>query len=134
MKLTDKKSSPMRDGFEQQRNAGVNVDWFTWQIAWHEALFTQCDIAGDAAPAAPQQVAKPAQEIAQGDERAQTGIFSPFNACMYREDCRARATALQAQPRLSDAAHAEGNSPPITGDRPQPYAWRDTGALETGEA
>ncbi|WP_250502790.1 hypothetical protein [Caballeronia sp. AZ7_KS35] len=36
--------NPMREGFEQQRKAGMNVDWFTWQIAWHDALFTQCDI------------------------------------------------------------------------------------------
>ena len=45
------KQTAMRDGFEQQRKAGLNVDWFTWQIAWHDALFTQCDIAGDEAVA-----------------------------------------------------------------------------------
>jgi hypothetical protein len=32
-----------REGFEQQRKAGINVDWFTWQIAWHDAMFTQAD-------------------------------------------------------------------------------------------
>jgi hypothetical protein len=32
-----------REGFEQQRKAGINVDWFTWQIAWHDAMFTQVD-------------------------------------------------------------------------------------------
>jgi hypothetical protein len=32
-----------REGFEQQREAGINVDWFTWQIAWHDAMFTQVD-------------------------------------------------------------------------------------------
>jgi hypothetical protein len=26
----------------------MSVDWFTWQIAWHDALFTVHDIAGDA--------------------------------------------------------------------------------------
>ncbi|CAH2910713.1 MAG: hypothetical protein CPSOU_1838 [uncultured Paraburkholderia sp.] len=34
-----------REGFEQQRKAGINVDWFTWQIAWHDAMFTQVDCA-----------------------------------------------------------------------------------------
>lgn len=28
----------MRKGFEDQRKAGINVDWFTWQIAWHDAV------------------------------------------------------------------------------------------------
>lgn len=28
----------MRRGFEAQRKAGINVDWFTWQIAWHDAV------------------------------------------------------------------------------------------------
>lgn len=45
--MTDKKTL-MRGGFEAQRTAGMNVDWFTWQIAWHDALFQVHDIAGDA--------------------------------------------------------------------------------------
>ncbi|MEI7296659.1 hypothetical protein WCQ02_31335 [Paraburkholderia tropica] len=27
----------MRKGFEEQRSRGINVDWFTWQIAWQAA-------------------------------------------------------------------------------------------------
>lgn len=27
----------MHSGFEAQRARGVNVDWFTWQVAWYEA-------------------------------------------------------------------------------------------------
>lgn len=27
----------MQKGFEAQRAAGINVDWFTWQIAWTDA-------------------------------------------------------------------------------------------------
>jgi hypothetical protein len=46
-----------RAGFEQQRKVSINVDWFTWQIAWHDAMFTQVDCA--ALPAAPAQSAKP---------------------------------------------------------------------------
>lgn len=46
--MMDQKTQ-MREGFEAQRKAGMNVDWFTWQIAWHDALFTVHDIAGDAA-------------------------------------------------------------------------------------
>jgi len=30
------KQESMREGFEAQRQAGVNVDWFTWQIAWND--------------------------------------------------------------------------------------------------
>jgi hypothetical protein len=26
----------MREGFNAQRKDGVNVDWFTWQIAWFD--------------------------------------------------------------------------------------------------
>jgi hypothetical protein len=57
LNMTDKKTL-MRGGFEAQRKAGMNVDWFTWQIAWHDALFQVHDIAGDALlsaskPAAP---------------------------------------------------------------------------------
>lgn len=44
--MTDQKTQ-MREGFEAQRKAGMSVDWFTWQIAWHDALFTVHDIAGD---------------------------------------------------------------------------------------
>jgi hypothetical protein len=44
----------MRDGFEKVRKDGVNVDWFTWQIAWTDArLFSAKEVAhpptGDAA-------------------------------------------------------------------------------------
>ncbi|MBB5508101.1 hypothetical protein [Paraburkholderia atlantica] len=43
-----------REGFEEQRRAGINVDWFTWQIAWHDAMFKLKDCAAtrqaDAAP------------------------------------------------------------------------------------
>lgn len=52
-KAMDPKSK-MREGFEAQRKAGMNVDWFTWQIAWHDALFTVHDIGGDS-PTAPAQ-------------------------------------------------------------------------------
>lgn len=41
-----------------------------------------------------------------------------------RSDARAASQAA--------APAAEGNCTPITGDR-QPYEWRDTGALETGD-
>ncbi|SMG09862.1 hypothetical protein SAMN06265784_101356 [Paraburkholderia susongensis] len=27
----------MRAGFEEQRARAINVDWFTWQIAWLDA-------------------------------------------------------------------------------------------------
>jgi hypothetical protein len=30
--------SEMQKGFEAQRAAGINVDWFTWQIAWNDAI------------------------------------------------------------------------------------------------
>lgn len=36
--------------------------------------------------------------------------------------------------RASGAARAEGNRLPMDGDQPQPYEWRDTGSLETGDA
>lgn len=42
-----------REEFEQQRKAGQNVDWYTWQIAWHDAMFTHCDSAPKAAEQAP---------------------------------------------------------------------------------
>lgn len=29
--------SEMQKGFEAQRASGINVDWFTWQIAWSDA-------------------------------------------------------------------------------------------------
>ena len=29
--------SEMQKGFEAQRAQGINVDWFTWQIAWLDA-------------------------------------------------------------------------------------------------
>jgi hypothetical protein len=58
-KTMDQKTQ-MREGFEEQRKVGMNVDWFTWQIAWHDALFQVHDIAGDellsaSKPAAPFQ-------------------------------------------------------------------------------
>ena len=48
-------TSRMREGFEQQRKAGVNVDWFTWQIAWNDAFFDQ-RAAVPVAPAAAAQM------------------------------------------------------------------------------
>lgn len=35
--MSEKLQHAMREGFEAQRRSGVNVDWFTWQIAWHDA-------------------------------------------------------------------------------------------------
>lgn len=35
--MTEDQIAAMREGFEQQRKAGINVDWFTWQIAWADA-------------------------------------------------------------------------------------------------
>lgn len=35
--------SQCRKGFEDQRKAGISVDWFTWQIAWNDALFAASD-------------------------------------------------------------------------------------------
>lgn len=43
--MSDINPHACREGFEQQRKAGINVDWFTWQIAWHDAMFTQVDTA-----------------------------------------------------------------------------------------
>ncbi|MFP3799479.1 hypothetical protein [Paraburkholderia sp. SIMBA_027] len=34
----------MRQEFNAQRTRGVNVDWFTWQIAWNAAVFTTVSI------------------------------------------------------------------------------------------
>jgi hypothetical protein len=31
----------MKEGFDAQRQAGINVDWFTWQIAWQDALIVR---------------------------------------------------------------------------------------------
>jgi hypothetical protein len=64
-----------------------------------------------------------------------SGRMNDFTAAtaVIEELAAARATAPQAEQRLSDAAHAEGDRSPIDGDRPHPYVWRDTGALETGE-
>lgn len=43
--LKDERAAACRSGFEEQRQAGINVDWFTWQIAWHDALFAEKDAA-----------------------------------------------------------------------------------------
>jgi hypothetical protein len=46
MNTTDTTKEPSaREGFEAQRRAGINVDWFTWQIAWHDAMFKLQDCA-----------------------------------------------------------------------------------------
>lgn len=83
-----------RAGFEQQRKVGINVDWFTWQIAWHDAIFTQVDCAASpAAPAQPCGDAEQADEAVTDAERYQwlkenrpvllmTGFFG--NGCINR--------------------------------------------------
>jgi len=35
-----------REGFAAQRRAGVNVDWFTWQIAWRDAIESRASQPG----------------------------------------------------------------------------------------
>lgn len=60
--MSELKKTRMREGFEEQRKVGMNVDWFTWQIAWHDALFTELDIAG-----ASQAARQPAAAALGGD-------------------------------------------------------------------
>ena len=35
---TEELKKSMKEGFEAQRKAGINVDWFTWQIAWQDCV------------------------------------------------------------------------------------------------
>jgi len=41
-----------REGFAAQRRAGVNVDWFTWQIAWRDAIESRASQPGSGEDAA----------------------------------------------------------------------------------
>jgi hypothetical protein len=108
--MTDKKTQT-REGFEAQRKAGMNVDWFTWQIAWHDALFTVHDIAGDS-PTAPAQSAEQDERAAEvelcrhcGDPTDAPG-YCVCNGARYEREHRAactQSTATQpAQTALTD--------------------------------
>ncbi|WP_198363662.1 hypothetical protein [Burkholderia ubonensis] len=66
----------------------------THRIDDHEVVLGKCIKCG--APiqqAAADQVAHDRKMVAPADERAALDVFSPFNACMYRDECRARAAA-----------------------------------------
>lgn len=71
-----------REGFEQQRKVGINVDWFTWQIAWHDAMFTQVDSASPST---------------SGQELADEKVIALANEWLTERDGEKRDDYLAAQ-------------------------------------
>jgi hypothetical protein len=93
---TELKQTRMREGFESQRKAGMNVDWFRWQIAWHDAMFTELDIAG--APTAPAEgalnIVRKELELIKGGAEMWEGWSGTVAACD-----RALAALLTPSPK-----------------------------------